>query len=145
MPVASDVLKTISTTFHQLGMTDDTRFPGLSTKENPAHEFVVAKTLCRFAIKRLEIAEREAIKAGVLGDQDKLVKGQEVTIWRPKKVPPSIIITARTSQDRVPMLNKDLLSTELRKRFSQEITDDIIAKSSKVCEPSVTYSVVFFN
>lgn len=145
MPSAGEVFKTIETTFQSLGLTDDTTFPGISTKEQPAHEYIVAKTLARLAGKRLEIAEREATKAGVIGDASLLIKGQEVTVWRPKKLPPYLIITARTSMDHQPMLNREMLTLELRKRFSQSITDDIIDKSCKPVGPSVTYSVVFLN
>lgn len=145
MPLASDVLSKITKTFHDLGNTADTTFPGLAAKEAPAHEFVVAKTLCRLALKRLEIAEVSAEKAGVIGVTSRLVKGQEITVWRPKKTPPSIIITARTSSDRQPILNKEMLIIELRKHFTQEKVDEIVAKSSKQLEPTVTYSVVFFN
>lgn len=145
MPSASETLSTITHKFRAIGIDTDTKFTDLSAKEAVAHEFIVAKTLARLATKRLETAEREAEKAGVIGDSDKLVKGQEVTIWKPKKAPPGLIITARTSNDCQPVLDKTLLEQELIKRYSQKVAQAIIEKSLKPVAPRVTISVVFFT
>ena len=140
MVKASEILTVVTDTFNKIGRTHETTFPGLQAKESAALEYVTAKILARLAVKRLELAEKNFPL-----DNDKVIKGQEVTVWRPKKMPPSLILTARCENGREPLLNKEMLTVELRKRFSQAITDDIIAKSSKPCEPRVTYSVVFLN
>lgn len=142
---ASQTLEAIRYTFEAIGLIEETRFQDLTSKEEEAHEYIVAKTLHRIATKRLEIAEKMAIKAGVIGNPDLLVKGEEVTVWRPRKTPPSVIITAKMSNDRIPMIDRLLLAQTLRKHFSPEITDQLIQKSSKAVEPSVTYSVVLFR
>jgi len=145
MPAAKYVLNNIIKILSDIGHTEDTRFPGLTKKEDIAHEYIVAKTIARHALKRLELAEKAATSEGVIGDRSKLEKGQEVTVWKPKKVPPSVFITARTSMDRLPMLDRALLEKALRKHVTAAVADRIYAESLKPVEPTVTYSVVFFN
>lgn len=141
---SSETLKMITNVFHAIGSTEGTKFSDLTDRESVAHEYIVAKTLCRLAVKRLELAEKLAVKQKIIGDPDKLVTGQEVTVWRCKKTPPSLIITARTSNERQPIIDRTLLFEELSRRYLARVVDDIIAKSSKPVAPMVTYSVVFF-
>lgn len=144
MSKASETLNLITSVFRNIGHTQETVFADLSSKEAVAHEYIVAKTLARLANKRLELAEIAAIKSGIIGDETKLVKGQEVTVWKPRKVPPPLIITARTSNDRQPMIDKVLLNQELSRRFSQKVVTSILEKSSKDVAPTVVHSIVFF-
>lgn len=145
MAKASEVVHNITQAFNRIGKNADTTFTDLNAREAPAHEFIVAKTLARLALKRLEQAEEAARKVGVLGQREDYIKGQEITVWRPRKSPPPLIITARTSNDRIPMLDRSLLTAALLRHFSKEQASAIVADASKPCEPSVTYGIVLFS
>lgn len=141
---AIETLNALTGTFFKIGGTEDTIFNDLNKKEASAHEFIVASTLRRVANKRYELAERDALRDGIIGE-DSLIKGQTMTVWKPKKTPVKVIVTGSMSHDPQPMIDKEMLMQTLIEHVGVSKANQILSKSLKPVKPSVTYGVVVFS
>jgi len=131
------VLTNIETAFKAIGSTPETT-PKAANKTAVA--YAVAKFLFKLAKKRLDIAEKDALKAGLLGDEKDYTVGASRIVWSARGASFTFSVSL-TPGGRI--LDKDLLYEAVRKRYNDRVAGEILAESEKDRKPSCEYVVSF--